>query len=74
MGSYYVLKGHPASSQKGNHLGSSPLRSDGSRDDLAREAGRGWLGRGVAQPRPRVSTLGLKGLSDCHWLVEFCWL
>jgi hypothetical protein len=43
-----VLKGHPASSQKGNHFGLSPLRSDGSQDDLAREAGQGWLGRGVS--------------------------
>ncbi len=37
-GSYWALKGHPASSQGGSP-GSSPLRSDGSRDDQAGEAG-----------------------------------
>ncbi len=61
-----MLTGHPASSQKGNHFGSGPLRSDGSRDDLAREAGWGWLGEAGAQRRPRVSKLWLKGLSDYH--------
>ncbi len=40
---------------------SSPLRSDGSRDDQAGETGSG---RAAAQRRPRVSKLGLKGLSD----------
>ncbi len=28
--------------------------------------GEGWSGRVVAQQRPRVSKLGLKGLSDYH--------
>ncbi len=42
---------------------SSPLRSDYSRDD---QAGGGWSGRAIAQWRPRVSKLGLKGLSDYH--------
>ncbi len=28
--------------------------------------GGGWSGRAVAQWRPKVSKLGLKGLSDCH--------
>ncbi len=28
--------------------------------------GGGWSGRAVAQRRPRVSNLGLKGLSDYH--------
>ncbi len=37
-GSYLVLKGHPALSQGGSP-GSSPLRSDGSRNDQAGEAG-----------------------------------
>ncbi len=37
-GSYWALKGHPASSQGGSP-GSSPLRSDGSRNDQAGEAG-----------------------------------
>ncbi len=37
-GSYWALKGHPASSQGGSP-GSSPLRTDGSRDDQAGEAG-----------------------------------
>jgi hypothetical protein len=38
MGSYYALKGHSASSQRGSS-GLSPRRSDGSRDDQAGEAG-----------------------------------
>ncbi len=38
MGSYWALKGHPASRQGGSP-GSSPLRSDGSHDDQAGEAG-----------------------------------
>ncbi len=37
-GSYWALKGLPASSQGGSP-GSSPLRSDGSRDDQVGEAG-----------------------------------
>ncbi len=37
-GSYWVLKGHLTSSQ-GGPLGSSPLRSDGSRNGQAGEAG-----------------------------------
>ncbi len=31
-----------------------------------RSGGGGWSGRAVAQRRPRVSKLGLKGLSDYH--------
>jgi hypothetical protein len=42
--------------------GSSPLRSDGSRDDQAGEAGP----VDKAQRRPRVSKLRAKGLSGCH--------
>jgi hypothetical protein len=38
IGSYYALKGHPASSQGGSSW-SSPLRSDGSRDDQAGDSG-----------------------------------
>ncbi len=37
-GSYYALKGHSASGQGGSSR-SSPLRSDGSQDDQAGEAG-----------------------------------
>jgi hypothetical protein len=39
----------------------SPLRSDGSQD-----YGGGWSGRAVAQQRPRVLQLVLKGPSDHH--------
>ncbi len=41
----------------------SPLRSDDSQDD---QAGEGWSGRAIPQPRPRVSKLGLKRPSDYH--------
>jgi hypothetical protein len=33
---------------------------------LSRSGGGGWSGRAVAQRRPRVSKLGLKGLFDYH--------
>jgi hypothetical protein len=56
-----VLKGHPAARQ-GDHLESSPLRSDGSRDDHAWEAGP------VEQNSAEAKSLKLraKGLSVCH--------
>ncbi len=38
MGSYNALKGHSAAGQRGSPW-SSPLKSDGSRDDQAGEAG-----------------------------------
>ncbi len=31
-----------------------------------RSGGGGWFSRAIAQRRPRVSKLGLKGLSDYH--------
>jgi hypothetical protein len=31
-----------------------------------KSGGGGWSGRAAAQRRPRVSKLGLKGLSDYH--------
>jgi hypothetical protein len=54
--------GHPAASQ-GDHLDrDSPLRSDGSRDDQAGEAGP------VEQSSAEAKSLKLraKGLSGCH--------
>jgi hypothetical protein len=60
MGSYYVLKGHPASSQRGNIL----LESSQVRWFLIRSCGGGRSGRNVAQRKPRDLKLGLKGLSD----------
>ncbi len=34
---------------------------------FSRRSGReGWSGRAIAQRRPRVSKLGLKGLYDCY--------
>jgi hypothetical protein len=60
-GSYWALKGHPASSQGGSR-GSSPLRLDGSRDDQAGEAGP------VEHSSAEAKSLKLKakGLSGCH--------
>ncbi len=61
VGSYWALKGHPASSQGGSPR-SSPLRSDGSRDDQAGEAGP------VEHSSAEAKSLKLKakGLSGCH--------
>jgi hypothetical protein len=53
--------GNPASSQRGIILVES-TQADGSRQS----GGGGWSGRAAAQRRPRVSKLGLKGLSDNH--------
>ncbi len=60
MGYFYVLKGNPASSQRGIILvQSTQIRW------FFRWSGRGgWSGRAVGQRRLRVSKLGLKGLSD----------
>jgi hypothetical protein len=58
-GSYYELKGHSASSQMGIVLVES-LRKNGSPDNQEGEADP------VAQWRPRVSKLQLKGLSYYH--------
>ncbi len=62
MGSYYTLKGHPASSQRGIIL----VKSTQIRRFSRQSGGGGWSGRAVAKQRPRVSKLGLKGLSNCH--------
>ncbi len=61
-GSFYALKGHPASSQRGVNL----VKSTQIRWFWRRSGRGGWSGRAVAQWRPRVSKLGLKGLSDYH--------
>jgi hypothetical protein len=63
MCSYYALKGHSASGQGGSSW-SSPLRSDGSRDDQAGEAGpvEQQLNRG----QESQNYIGLKGPSDYH--------
>jgi hypothetical protein len=60
--SYYVLKGHPSSSQSGIIL----VEFTQIRWFLRLSGGGGWSGSAVAQWRPRVSKLGLKGLSDYH--------
>jgi hypothetical protein len=62
MGSYYALKGHPASSLRGIILVESTQISW----FLRQSGGGGWSGRAIAQRRPRVSKLGLKGLCDYH--------
>jgi hypothetical protein len=60
MGTYYALNGHPASSQRGIFLvESTQIRG------FSRRSGKvGWSGRVIAQRRPRVLKLGLKGLFD----------
>ncbi len=58
-GSYYALKGHPVSSQRGIIL----VESTQIRWFLRQSGGGGWSVRVVAQGWPRVSKLGLKGLS-----------
>ncbi len=61
MGSYWALKGHPASSQ-GDHR--DRVHSDQMVLAMIR---RGRLIRqSIAQQRPRVSKLEAKGLSGCH--------
>jgi hypothetical protein len=62
MGSYYVLKGHPAAIQ-GDHL--DRVHSDQMVLEMIK--GGGWSGRALAQRRPRVSKLGLKGLSNYQY-------
>jgi hypothetical protein len=54
-GPYYALKGQIAQGEEGSSW-SSPLRSEGSRDDQAEEAGPFYW-------RPRVSKLTQRGLS-----------
>ncbi len=61
-GSYNALTGHPASSQRGIIL----VKSTQIRWFTRRPGEGGWSGRAIAQQRPRVSKLGLKGLSDYH--------
>jgi hypothetical protein len=61
-GSYYGLKGHPASSQRGIILNESTLIRQFSR----RSGRRGCSSGAVVQRRSRVSKLRLKGLSDYH--------
>jgi hypothetical protein len=56
--SYYALKGHPASSQRGIILDESTQ----IRWFLRQSDGGGWSTRAIAQLRPRVSKLGFK---DC---------
>ncbi len=53
MGSYWALKGHLTSSQ-GGPLGSSPLRSDGSRNGQA----GGWSGRALLSGGQESQTKG----------------
>jgi hypothetical protein len=62
MGSYYALKGYSVSRQRRIIL----VESTQIRWFLRRSGGGGWPGRAIAQWRPGVSKLGLKGLSDCH--------
>jgi hypothetical protein len=62
MGSYYALKGHPASSQRGIIL-AKPTQIIWSSRQLG---GASWSGQAVAQRRPRVSILGLKELAGYH--------
>jgi hypothetical protein len=62
MGSYYALKGYSASSQRRIIL----VKSTQIRWSLRWSGGGGWSGRPVAQQRPRVSKIGLKGLSNYH--------
>ncbi len=57
-----MLKGHPASSQRGI----ISVESTQIRWFSRQSGGGGWSGRAVAQQRPRVSKLGLKGLSSYH--------
>ncbi len=57
-----MLKGHPTSSQRGIIF----VESTQIRWFLRRSGGGDWSGRAVVQWRPRVSKLGLKGLSDYH--------
>ncbi len=65
-GSYYMFKGHPASSQDGLSW-SRQLRSDGPR--VIRQGS--WSCRAVAQRRPRVSKLGLKVYRRQSFLAIF---
>ncbi len=62
MGSYYALKGYSASSQRRIIL----VKSTQIRWFLRRSGGGGWSCRPVAQRRPTVSKIGLKGLSNYH--------
>jgi hypothetical protein len=60
MGSYYALKGHSAGSQRRIIW----VESTQTRWFSRQSGGGDWAGRAAAQRRPRVSKLGLKGLSD----------
>jgi hypothetical protein len=62
MASYYALKGHPASSQRGIIL----FESTQIRWFSSQSGGVGGSGRAIAQWKPIVSKLGFKGLSDYH--------